>query len=345
MPSPTSHGGKTPPSPSPDTGIFLFGMERSGTTLLSLIVGQHPDIAVPLATTGLWYNVASRLERYNSLRTEADLRHLVADVVAHDRIQRWDCTLTTDDVMPYCRLADYASVVAAFHQAYATKKGKALWANIDIATLDRLHLANEWFPEARFVHVYRDARDVALSNQTMPYGAGNLAECADAWSRRLTMNLRLGRVLGPDRYMAIAYEDLVNRPREVLARLCPFLGVPFSEAMLAYEEAVEAKVPADRRWLWPNLAGPLDHSATQRWRRSMSTNKRVVVERYAGRLLAELDYETFDRPPRRLGAELLDLAYFLDRGGRSKRFLRKLGFRRASTLERRWHRREGGKSA
>ncbi|MEQ9609881.1 MAG: sulfotransferase, partial [Kiloniellaceae bacterium] len=34
--------------------IFLFGMERSGTTLLSMMVGAHPQIAVPLATTGMW---------------------------------------------------------------------------------------------------------------------------------------------------------------------------------------------------------------------------------------------------------------------------------------------------
>lgn len=330
--------------PTP-AGIFLFGMERSGTTLLSMIVGAHPDIAVPLATTGLWYEVARRQDRYNNLNSEADLRQLVTDVIAHERIQRWDCTLTVDDVLPACRTGDYASVVAALHHAYATAKGKPLWANIDIATLDRLHVANDWFPRARFVHIYRDARDVALSNQTMPYGAGNLAECADAWSRRLTVNLRMGRILGSSRYMAIAYEDLVHRPREVLSQLCPFLGVPFSENMLAYRDAVDSKVPADRRWLWPNLSGPLDRTATQRWRRSMTTNQRVVVERYAGRLLTELGYETYDRLPRRPGAELLDLVYFLDRGHRSKRLLRKLGIRRASLLERRWRNREEGSAS
>jgi hypothetical protein len=56
-------------------------------------------------------------------------------------------------------------------------------------------------------------------------------------------------------------------------------------------------------------------------------------------LLRELGYETYDRLPRRLGAELLDLAYFLDRGNRTKRLLRNLGIRRASLLERRWRRR------
>lgn len=338
-----SETGKNGDHESPSSGVFLFGMERSGTTLLSMIVGSHPDIAVPLATAGLWYDVAKLRPRYNELASHTDLHELVEHLLRHDRIKRWDCTLTVDDVLPFCRIGDYASVVAAFHKAYAEAKRKTLWGNIDIATLDHLHIANEWFPKARFVHVYRDARDVALSNQTMPYGAGNLAECADTWSRRLTMNLRMGQIIGPARYRAIAYEDLVNHPREVLKSLCTFLGVPFSESMLAYSDAAEAKVPEDRRWLWPNLTGPLDQSATQRWRTSMGTTKRIVVERYAGRLLDELGYDAYERIPRRLSAELLDLAYFLDRGGRTKRWLGKLGFRRASVLERRWHSRKDNK--
>jgi hypothetical protein len=266
---------------------------------------------------------------------------LVQDLLASDRIQRWDAQLSVDDVLPLCRREDYASVVAAFHRAYARDKGKPGWANIDIATLEHLYRANEWFPEAKFVHIYRDARDVALSNQTMPYGRGNLAECADLWSRRLTTNFRMGRILGPERYWSLAYEDLVNRPEETLRGLCEFLGVTFADSMLRFGREAEAKVPEDTRWLWPNLSGPLDRSATHRWKTGMSTNKRIVVERYAGPLLKELGYETYERIPRRLSAELMDIVYFLGRGGRVKRLLQAVGISRRSKLERAWQRRHG----
>src|SRR3546814_5319164 len=46
-----------------------------------------------------------------------------------------------------------------------------------------MDLVNAWFGNARFLHIVRDGRDVALSHQTMPYGAGNIAECARAWAR------------------------------------------------------------------------------------------------------------------------------------------------------------------
>ena len=334
MKNAASSAGEEPRQPD-EGGIFLFGMERSGTTLLSMIVGSHPDIAVPLATAGLWYDVADR-RGFHAPGSEVDQVTLVQELLEHERIRRWDCELTSDDVLPLCRGGDYPSLIAAFHQAYANAQGKPTWANLDIATLDRLHTMNDWFPNARFVHIYRDARDVAISHQTMPYGSGNLAECADAWSRRLTVNLRMGQILGPKRYMTISYEKLVNDPEPVLRELCRFLGVSFSTEMLSYAEMADAKIPHDRRWLWPNLVGPLDQKAAHRWRRAMSMTRRIVVERYAGGLLKELGYETLEPLPRRLGAEALDLACFLDRGGRTKRTLQKFGLRRPSLLERRW---------
>lgn len=324
------------PSSLPQSGIFLFGMERSGTTLLSMLVGAHPEIAVPLATAGLWYTFNDQLDAYENLATNRDLDRLVADLRAHDRIRRWDETLSSDEILPLCRPGDYASVIAGFHMAYAQRKGKPRWANLDIATLDRLHRAHELFPHAKFIHIYRDARDVALSTQTMPYRTGNLAECADAWSRRLTMNFCMGRMLGPDRYLAVAYEDLVNMPEATLSRICAFVGVSYTPRMLAYAEEAAAKVPVDRRWLWPNLDGSLDRSATQRWRTGMSKTKRIVVERYTAPLLRELGYETYAHLPRSAAAEILDLAYFLDRGQRGRRLLKTVGLQRKSVLERRW---------
>ncbi len=320
----------------PHSGIFLFGMERSGTTLLSMLVGAHPDIAVPLATSGLWYTFDARRDDYNELRRTHDLRRLVEDVIAHERIQRWDEPISVDDVLPHCDPGDYSSVVAAFHAAYARAKGKTHWANMDIGTLDRLHRAHELFPDAKFVHIYRDARDVALSNIMTPYSKGNLAECADNWSRRLTTNFRMGRILGPEQYLAIAYEDLIQAPEQTLRKLCAFLGVPYSDAMLRYGDDAAAKVPQDRKWLWPNMDGSLDRTAVQRWRQDLSKSKRIVVERYAGELLRDLGYETHARLPRSVSAEILDIFYFIERGHRLKRLLKAFGLRPRSTLERRW---------
>src|SRR3546814_8045175 len=79
----------TPPPPQPAPGrvapgvaatatpTFLFGMERSGTTMLSMIIGAHPLVAVPLATTGMWTDFARGLPRgFHDLATGDDVVRL-----------------------------------------------------------------------------------------------------------------------------------------------------------------------------------------------------------------------------------------------------------------------------
>lgn len=315
------------------TPVFLFGMERSGTTLLSMMVGAHPDMAVPLATTGMWFDFFGRLGEYGRLSADTDLDRLVDDLLDHERIRLWRTELDRERIRGAVRLGDFGSVVAAFHAEYARAHGKPRWANIDIATLDNMHLVNRWFPDARFVHIVRDGRDVAISNQTMPYGAGNIAECAEAWSRRITTSLRMGDILGPERYLAFRYESLVLEPQVTLGRICDFLGLPFTEQMLAYGETVDARVPADKQWLWPELKSPPQTSKVDRWRREMSENQRIVFEGIAGGTLREMGYDAYDTMPRRATAHLLELGYFLGRGRRLERLLKRFGITRRTRLE------------
>ncbi|NNM01788.1 MAG: sulfotransferase, partial [Gammaproteobacteria bacterium] len=159
-----------------ESPLFLFGYDRSGTTLLSMVIGAHRDIAVPFSATGLWYRYGDRLDDFNALATPADRDRLVAALLAEERIALWNADLAAEDIRFDRESASYADIVAAFHAAYARKQGKPRWGNIDISTLDELPRVNAWFPKARFVHIVRDGRDIALSHQTMPYGAGNIAE-------------------------------------------------------------------------------------------------------------------------------------------------------------------------
>lgn len=321
-------------TPAQATPILLFGMERSGTTLLSMMVGAHPQIAVPLSVTGMWYEFFAALEAgYDDLADASDVTRLVDDVLSHERIRLWNAALDRDRILANCRTHDFGSVVAAVHGEYARRQGKPYWANIDIRTLDAMHVSNGWFPDGRFVHIIRDGRDVALSHQTMPYGAGNIAECALAWDRRVGQNLRIGAVLGPGRYLAIRYEDLILEPEAILRRICDFLVVPYSPSMLNYRQTVEKTIPPDKRWLWPEIAKPPQRSRVAVWKSHMSATQRTVFEWNAGDLLRELHYEAGVGPGRHPMAHLLELWYFLGRGGRWYRLRKKLGFSNASQLE------------
>ena len=313
---------------------FLFGFERSGTTLLSMMIGAHPRIAVPLSATGLWYRYGTMLDKYNQLGTVGDVQHIVEDLLQEERIRLWDVKLSREEVLDGLEAGSYPQVIARFHRLYSQHKGKELWGNIDIDTLYEMDKANAWFPQARFVHIVRDGRDVALSHKTYPFGASNVGECARQWVRDLHVNLKMGAIVGPQRYLVVRYEDLIIDTEPALRRICDFIGVPYSPQMLEYGKMVDTKIPQDRRWLWPLLDQSPAKSNVHRWKTHMSTTERIVFERTANRMLREFGYETYGTVPRRVRANALELWYFLGEGGRFPRLAAKFGIHRRSKLER-----------
>jgi hypothetical protein len=102
-----------------------------------------------------------------------------------------------------------------------------------------MELLAQQFPNAKFLHVVRDGRDVAASVVTMDFGASDFASAARTWRRRIVRAHQLGQSLGPDRYLEIHYEDLVADPVATLQAACTFLDLPFDHAMLRYHERAD----------------------------------------------------------------------------------------------------------
>lgn len=90
------------------------------------------------------------------------------------------------------------------------------------------------WPDARFLHIVRDGRDVALS--TIPMGwAGNAYSGIERWIEAEALWAQLAASLPPERFTTIRYETLISDPPTELARICGFLGVPYDPAMLSYD--------------------------------------------------------------------------------------------------------------
>ncbi|MEM8799480.1 MAG: sulfotransferase [Pseudomonadota bacterium] len=303
--------------------IFMFGYDRSGTTLLSMIAGAHPDLAMPFSVTGLWYRYAADLDRFGGLATPDDIARLVDALLAEERIQIWDAKLDREALLEGLPAKSFSAVVARFHEAYAIAKAKPRWSNMDIATLTEMPIANTWFPDARFVHIVRDGRDVALSHKHYQYSVGNFVDVARQWRARVETNLRMGAMLGPERYRVVRFEDLVRDTARTLADLCAFLGLSYSDDMLNYTDMVGDKVPEEKRALWPVLDKPPQPDKCDQWKRKMSRSTRLVFEDVAGPLLDELGYAVEANPSVSPIAEMKGVFYQLDRGDRLARFRRR----------------------
>ena len=304
------------------TPTFLFGFERSGTTLLTMMVGAHPHLSCPLSVTGTWWAFADRLEEFGGLKAPTDIRRMVDAVADHERLKLWKVDFDREALAAQIRPGEYGDLVHAFHTAAAEAEGKAAWVNMDIVTLFRFEEVARLFPAARFVQIVRDGRDVALSFKGYRFGGLNALEVADRWSRATVAADRIGHALGPDRYLRIRYEDLVGLPEQTLDRLCDFTGQEYDPAMLDYAGDVSRKVPDATRDLWPILDRPPQTDKIGRWTREMKSSERYVIEEAAGEALDRFGYER-GGAGFSAGGELRGAWCYLTRGARLRRLTKR----------------------
>jgi Sulfotransferase family len=275
-----------PRSPFP----FLVGSERSGTTLFRLMLDAHPDMAVPPESYFIidLYRKRKRYEpsdghRYNTIAVANDL--------AGSRwFRAWG--------MPPKELAtamrredgvDFAEAMRKVYRGYAGMFGKSRYGDKTPAYVQHIRVLGEIFPEARFVHLIRDGRNVAMSLTEVKWGPPDVVEGALQWRERVVRGRRAGTEIGPERYLEVRYERLVAEPEPVLREVSAFLELPFDESMLRHSETAAERVPGRPDGLHRRAAtAPV---AVRDWRTDMRREDLEAVEAAAGDLLSELDYE------------------------------------------------------
>jgi hypothetical protein len=281
---------------------FVVGVNRSGTTLLRLMLDAHPDLAIP-PETHFVPDLIARAERRGVTAED-----LVAVVVAQ---REWgDLGFTEEELLERFRSVSPLTATGAlrsFYEAYAGRAGKSRWGEKTPAYAKSMVRIHRVLPEARFVHLLRDGRDVWLSRRKSSATPPSAARVAVRWKERI----QRARDQAPrvPHYLEVRYEDLVLDTEPVLRRVCEFIELEFDPAMLEYHERAEERLaemkrdlpargqrphqPASKRMAIHALTTePPKAERVHRWRSQMPDSDRVEFEREAGDLLAELGYET-----------------------------------------------------
>jgi hypothetical protein len=270
---------------------FFVGSGRSGTTLVRAVFDSHPDLAIPDEVSFvIRYARPHYALRYGWPR-RFDAAACTELILANASFRRWglpreDVTAALSSPPP----DDFPDVVRRLYALWASSRGKSRYA--DKTPMHVLHISRlaRMFPEARFVHVIRDGRDVALSYLGVGWGPSTVEDAAIEWRRRVRAGRRAGRRVGPGRYREIRYEDLVQRPERVVREICGFIDLPWDESLLRYHERAGEVISATRfpeahqRLRLPPTPGLRD------WRREMDPVDLERFEAIAGPLLEDLGY-------------------------------------------------------
>lgn len=289
---------------------FVVGIARSGTTLLRLMLDAHPELAIPPETHFATKVInAFNLMREDDVSREEMRARGAAIIVGHPR---WgDFGL---DAHEFQRRVDTTSGVTArpilrtFYEYYAEANEKPRWGDKSPPYTWKTPKLQDALPEARFINLIRDGRDVALSLGEVSWGPGDVNESAHKWVNELTLARRRARRLRKGTYLEVRYEDLVTDPEPILREVAEFVRLPWSDAMMNYHEGAQKRMAQVVRELKPQGGGlitaeervrqhelvskPPSSQRAGRWRADMPEDDRRAFETIAGDLLRELGYET-----------------------------------------------------
>jgi hypothetical protein len=196
--------------------------------------------------------------------------------------------LSGPTVVPYSR------AIEATYEAYARRAGKQRWGDKTPRYVEHIPFLDRLFPTARFVHLVRDGRDVALSYANVPFGPKTVAKAAALWGRRVRTGVRQGRPLGPSRYMELRYEDFVSEPEASVKKMSDFIEIEFVPEMMEYTDTAPEVVFEKAKSYNPKvLERPTKSSRS--WETDMPPAHVAVFESVAGDVLDLFGY------PRRFG--------------------------------------------
>lgn len=221
--------------------LFVVSAPRSGSTLLRLILDTHPDIAVP-PPGWLFDLVFPYLYSYGSLNNDANFLALAEDILATPTVQKWPLTITAAELAAAAEEKSFAGLYAALHMAYAKLGNKRRWGEKtprNAFWIDEIHAL---FPDARFIHIVRDGRDMAIDisdSVLLPY---SVYSGANLWQRYVLAIRESMRRLPASSFIEIRYEDLCADPEATIRKLCGFVGEDFAPAMLAPNRTKSAEM-------------------------------------------------------------------------------------------------------
>ena len=283
--------------------VFVGGAPRSGTTLLQNMLDSHPDI---FGGPELMHLQAIMRLRDQLLIT--DRNGWTREFYTSDGVDRMIGNMVEELLLP---LADRHDA-----RLIAEKTPVNVLVFEDLLAL---------LPGSRCIHIVRDPRAVVASmlragkrlrgtelERTAPRDAEVRAfttsvRTAIAYVQRCHRAGLAAAEAAPDRLLTVHYERLVSDPAGETRRLCAFLDVPWSEAMLRPADsrhAGETQMTAGFGGYFHDAASfrrNPDLKAATRWRTDLTRlQKATIVSSYLD--FDERDRLPYDLSPQTLGA-------------------------------------------
>lgn len=271
--------------------VFVLGSPRSGTTLLYDMLLSAGGFAVYLAESNVFNllvprfgNLSARHTREKLLDAWLSSKLFRASGLGEPRIR--------ERILDECRNGgDFLRIVM---EEICAAQGMSRWAENSPEGMLYLPMIKQQLPDALFVHILRDGRDVAASLarrrfvRPFPWeDRHGLIGCGLYWEWMVEQGRSFGESV-PSDYMEVHFEQLVSRPQATLDQIAHFIDQPIDYDVIrrvAYGSVAQPNTSFYQE------ADSANFNPVGRWKKNFSPQQLLRFERLVGATLSKLGYE------------------------------------------------------
>ncbi|MFH7320744.1 sulfotransferase family protein [Desulfurivibrio sp. D14AmB] len=241
--------------------IFLIGSERSGSTLLRLMLSHHPQLAFHSESDYIIQPLINQKEEPKG----RELREYYV-FLRGNRAFRGSGFIIDGSL-------SYRELLRSFLRQKIMLTGKPIVGMTVHFGFE--HLPKIW-PEARYIHLVRDGRDVAHSAMKMGW-YGNVWAATERWKNAIASYDKLNAQISSSNIIEVRFEQLVSNPETELARLSDFIRISYDKSFFDYSKTSSYSSPGQKK--------------AANWRDHFTRETTRLVESEIGDLLKRFNYE------------------------------------------------------
>ncbi|MBN8788991.1 MAG: sulfotransferase [Terrimonas sp.] len=304
-------------------GIQFIGTQRSGSNLLRVMLEQHPAIAAP-HPPHLLHIFMPLLPLYEPIN-ENNYKLLLSDMVDYVNANPvpWE-GVQFDKADMFAQSTRY-HIFEAFrliYEAVAKNKNAQYWCCKSMQNLYYSREMEQYGLDLKYIFLYRDGRDVALSFKKAIVGDKHVYHLAKQWKEEQDICIDLFKQYGGEKVFLLNYEKLVAEPESMVESLCHFLNIDYMAEMMQFYESGSSRSAASAGDMWKNLEKPVMQNNTNKYLKELSAEEIEMYELVAGNTLQVLGYSLSSKlqHPEWLSADAI-LRYDEENKERKKQFM------------------------
>ncbi len=223
-----------------------------------------------------------RLDQFGDLAVDANLNRLIDSLLA----ERWfkrsnkfnDFRTSREEIVAHITKRTFAGVLDAIFSLFAGKLGLHRWGDKTPGYIHHMEIIYELFPEAQYVYLVRDGRDVALSLRHINFGPKNMFCAAQDWAETVRAGDRFAESLPAGKLIYFTYEKMIADPTGTFRNLAEFLQIDLDETL--------------SHRLAHDLPAKIKSGNSDKWRTAFSPKQLAAYDRIAFNELNKHGYDT-----------------------------------------------------